>query len=29
LKSNDPKDSEAAHKQIVVAKDAEAAAHCA
>jgi hypothetical protein len=29
LKSNDPKDSEAAHKQIIVAKNAEAAAHCA
>jgi len=29
LKSNDPKDSEAAHHQIVVAKSAEADAHCA
>jgi hypothetical protein len=29
LKSNEPKDSESAHKQIIVAKHAEAAAHCA
>ena len=29
LKSNDPKTTDNAHKQIVVAKDAEAAAHCA
>ena len=28
LKSNERKDSEAAHKQIVVAKNAEAEAHC-
>ena len=29
MKSNDPKDSADAHKQIVVAKNAEADAHCA
>ena len=29
MKSNDPKDSAAAHKQIIVAKNAEADAHCA
>ena len=29
MKSNDPKTTDNAHKLIVVAKDAEAAAHCA
>ena len=29
LKSNDPKAADAAHKQIVAAKEAEAEAHCA
>lgn len=29
LKSTDPKDSQKAHHQIIVAKNAEAEAHCA